>query len=256
VASTIVRFCDNRLSHLNPPSGASRTCVRNQRRTINGATEFCDYSCRAICVPADASPSPTAATCRLPGHPMAAAACHRVRQRNLVNHPRSSRCPTGSPGATIMSPSSRRGLFMPSISPSRVVGGLESHAGTRHGFSAHPSPPPCTDPEPPRWDAVVRTRVLPPPPPDSPGHRPGGSLRRADAVPGSPAGQRTGSNRERNGQPPLDRGPRDEANTCPPSAYETDVRRRPGRLQTDLACSRCLRCRSRGLPADLDGSSG
>ena len=41
-----------------------------------------------------------------------------------------------------------------------------------------------------------------------------------------------------------------------PSDYETDARRRPGRLRMDLACSRCLPRRSRRLQMDPDGSSG
>jgi hypothetical protein len=41
-----------------------------------------------------------------------------------------------------------------------------------------------------------------------------------------------------------------------PSDYESDVRRRPGRLQTDRACSRWMPRRSRWLPTDPDRSSG
>ena len=41
-----------------------------------------------------------------------------------------------------------------------------------------------------------------------------------------------------------------------PSDYETDARRRPGRLQTDRACSRWMARRSRRLQTDTEGSSG
>ena len=46
--------------------------------------------------------------------------------------------------------------------------------------------------------------------------------------------------------------PRRDSNPRP-SDYETDARRRPGRRQTDRACSRWLRCRSRRLPTDTEG---
>jgi hypothetical protein len=66
--SKIEGLCDSRRYFAATARQASRTRVQNQRRTINGATEFCDYSCRAICVLADASTSSTAATCRLSRH--------------------------------------------------------------------------------------------------------------------------------------------------------------------------------------------
>src|SRR5215207_4173428 len=49
--------------------------------------------------------------------------------------------------------------------------------------------------------------------------------------------------------------PRRDSNPRP-SEYETDARRRPGRLQTDRGCSRWMLRRSRGLPTDPEGSSG
>jgi hypothetical protein len=41
-----------------------------------------------------------------------------------------------------------------------------------------------------------------------------------------------------------------------PADYESDVRRRPRRLQTDRACSRWMPRRSRRLQTDTEGSSG
>jgi hypothetical protein len=49
--------------------------------------------------------------------------------------------------------------------------------------------------------------------------------------------------------------PRSDSNRRP-SDYESDARRRPGRLQTDLACSRWMPRRSRWLLSDAEGSSG
>ena len=49
--------------------------------------------------------------------------------------------------------------------------------------------------------------------------------------------------------------PRSDSNRRP-SDYETDARRRPGRLQTDRACSRWTSRRSRRLPTDPEGSTG
>jgi hypothetical protein len=95
----------------------------------------------------------------------------------------------------------------------------------------------------------VLGRGLCPPPHNSPGHRPGGS---------HPPGRRRPRSRCRaaNGQQPRTKRPtatrlrpRDGAKRTRtrPSDYETDARRRSGRLQTDLASSRWIPRRSRRL---------
>ena len=83
-------------------------------------------------------------------------------------------------------------------------------------------------------------------------------FRRAGAVPGSRSGQQTGSNREQNGQPLLDCGQETKRSGHIPDLpdCETDARRQPGQLQTELACSRRMPRRSRPIQTGPVGSPG
>ena len=81
-------------------------------------------------------------------------------------------------------------------------------------------------------------------------------FRRAGAVPGSPSGQQTGSNRKRNGQPLLDCGQETERSGHVPDLPIT--RRTLGvdldGLQTDRACSRWMARRFRRIETGPVGS--